>query len=89
MTGVANIAGAEAEEGLPPESTAVAVMSYVVPGSRPAMEQLGDRHDTVMGLLPLTGVAVTTNGPLVPGLGYISTAPVVGPMAVALTAGAL
>ena len=89
LSGVAKGAGAEAGDGFPPESTAVAVMSYIVPGNRPEMEQLGDRHVTVMGLLPLTDEAVTTNGPLVPGLGYISTAPVVGPVAVALIAGAL
>ena len=89
MSGVAKGAGAEAEEGFPPESTAVAVTPYDVPGNRPEMEQLGNRHIDVIGLLPLTDEAVTLYGPLVPGLGYISTAPVVGPVAVAFTTGAL
>ena len=67
----------------------MAMTAYVVPASKPAIGQRGDMHVTVMGLPPLTGVAVTVNGPLVPRLANISTAPVVGPVAVALTAGAL
>ena len=69
MAGVAKYDGAEAAVGFPLESTAVTVMPYVVPGSKPAMGQLGDRHITRRGLPPVTGVAVTLNGPLVPGLG--------------------
>ena len=69
MAGVAKYDGADAAYGFPLESIAVAVMPYVVPGSKPTMAQYSDWHISRRRLPPVTGVAVTLNGPLVPGLG--------------------
>ena len=75
--------------GLPSAPTPVADTSYVTPGFRPVMGQVGVLHTIVIGAPPPNGVTVTVYGPDMPGRGETVAEAVEGPVGDTLTDGDL
>lgn len=89
-SGVVSVSAAEAAVGVPAALTPVAVTAYVVPGPSPAkLHSVLGQCLTTAGPPPV-GVAVTVYGPVTapPGGGETVAVAVLGPVGLALTAGA-